>query len=79
MSECLDHRTRFVEKASAPEYILFLRITCKSFLNNLVVATYTPAAITPIDKDSERVIYDIADEALRMASQISGDLNFPRS
>jgi hypothetical protein len=32
--------------------------------------------ITPIYKDNEGVRYGIADEALRRASPISGDLNF---
>ena len=77
LSDCLDHSIRFVANDRAPDFILFLRIIHKSFSKQfIVVSTYTPAAITPIDKDSERVMCGIADEALRMASQVSEDLNF---
>lgn len=77
MSDCLDHSIRFVGIVSTPEYILFLRIAYKSFFsNNLVLARYTSAAITPIYKDNEGVRYGIADEALRRASPISGGSKF---
>jgi hypothetical protein len=41
VSDCPDYGIRFVGKAGTPKYILFLKMTHKSFSNNLVLGKYS--------------------------------------